>query len=65
VQEDKAEFRLKERNKVFVGYFFLGVQCSFCLVDTVEEVLKSLIKEDFAKPYCEVEKVLMVRAWGW
>jgi hypothetical protein len=59
VQEDKVEFRLEERKKVFVGYVFLGVQCSVWLVDTVEEVLKSLGKEDFVKSYCEVEKVLM------
>jgi hypothetical protein len=57
VQDDKAEFRLEERKKVFVGYVFLGVQCSVWLVHTVEEVLKFLSKEDFAKSYCEVEKV--------
>jgi hypothetical protein len=41
VREDKAEFRLEERRKDFVGYVLLGVQCSVWLVDTVEEVMKS------------------------
>jgi hypothetical protein len=35
VHEDKAEFHLEERRKDFVGYVFLGVQCSVWLVDTV------------------------------
>jgi hypothetical protein len=61
VCEDKAEFCLEERRKDFVGCVFLGVQCSVWLVDTVEEVLKSLGIEDFAKSYREVEKVVMVR----
>jgi hypothetical protein len=42
----------------------VGVQCSIWLVDTVEEVQKSLGKEDFIKSYREDEKVLMVRGGG-
>jgi len=73
VRVDKADFRLEERRKDFVGYVFVGVQCSVWLVDMIEEVLKSLGKEDFVKSYHEDEKVLMVRGvvirpvviWRW
>jgi hypothetical protein len=38
MREDKAEFCLEERRKDFVGFVFLGVQCSVWLVDMVEGV---------------------------
>lgn len=46
VREDKAELRLEERGKGFVGYVFVGFQCFPWLVTMVEEVMKSLGKED-------------------
>jgi len=61
---DKAYFRLEEMRKDFVGFVFVGVQCSVWLVDTVEEVLKSPGKEDFVKSYRVDEKVLMVHGGG-
>jgi hypothetical protein len=64
VRFDKADFRLEERRKDFVGYVFVGVQCSVWLADTVEEVLKSPGKEDFIKSYRQDEKVMMVRGGG-
>lgn len=64
VRGDKADFRLEERRKGFVGYVFVGVQCFVWLVNMIEEVLKSLGKEDFVKSYHEDEKVLMVRGGG-
>jgi hypothetical protein len=63
VRVDKADFRLEERRKDFVGYVFVGVQCSIWLMDTVEEVQKSPSKEDF-KSDREDEKVLMVHGGG-
>jgi hypothetical protein len=56
VRVNKADFHLEQRRKDFVG-----VLCSVWLADMVEELLKSLGKEDFIKSYREDEKVLMVR----
>jgi hypothetical protein len=49
---------LEERRKGFVGYIFVGIQCSSWLVDTVEAASK--VKDDIAKSYREGDKVLMV-----
>ncbi len=59
VRVNKADFHLEQRRKDFVG-----VLCSVWLADMVEELLKSLGKEDFIKSYREDEKVLMVRGGG-
>jgi hypothetical protein len=64
VRVNKADFHLEERRKDFVGYVFVGVLCSIWLADMVEEVLKSLGKEDFVKSYHEDENLLMVRGGG-
>jgi hypothetical protein len=63
MRDDKSDLRLEERKKNFVGYVYVGIQCSVWLVDMVVEVL-SLGKEDFVKSYCEDEKVLMVHGGG-
>jgi hypothetical protein len=42
----------------------VGHQCSAWLVDTVEEAVHSLVKEDIVKGYCEDAKVLMAFGGG-
>jgi hypothetical protein len=64
VREDRAEVRLEERRKAFVGCVFLGVQGSTWLVDKVEEVLKSPGIEDFAKCSREDERMISVHGGG-
>ena len=60
----KTEMRLEERRKGFIGSFFLSLQCSDWLADTVEAASLSLGEEDFAKSFREKGKVLMVHK-GW
>ena len=57
-------FRLEERRKCFVWFIFASNQCSSWLVDIVEAAILSRSKEDFAKSYCEGDKVTMVHGGG-
>jgi hypothetical protein len=51
--EGPSDFRLEERRKGFVGVIFVGYEGSAWLVDRVDEVIKSPMKEDFVK--CPLE----------
>jgi len=64
VRVDKANFRLEERRKDFVGFVFVGVQW-LCLAGGYGwRGLKSPGKEEFVKSYCEDEKVFVVCGVG-
>jgi predicted Ser/Thr protein kinase len=60
-KEGPSDFRLEERRKGFVGVIFAGYEGSAWLVDRVDEVIKSPMKEDFVKSYRKEAKVLMIR----
>jgi hypothetical protein len=56
---------LEERRKGFVGYIFASIQCSSWLMDMVEAVIQSQVKEEIAKSYRGGDdKAMMVHGGG-
>jgi hypothetical protein len=55
----KSELHLEGRRKGFVGFIFMGYQCSIWLAATVEVLLSP--GKDFVKSFHEDVKILMVR----
>jgi hypothetical protein len=47
-KEGSSLFWLEERRKKFVGYIFMNTQCSSWLIDTVEDIAKSIREGDKA-----------------
>ena len=59
-KKGNAFLRLEEKWKGFGGFILLGIKCSDCLADAVEEAMEAQRKEDFTRTFRDEVRVLKV-----